>query len=470
MFEIKKNKVVQNYLYNLSYQIVITVLPIITTPYLTRVLGADNLGVARYVESIATLFTIVGLLGMLWYADRAIAYNRNNEQEISKCFWEIFTLRILLLIITLIIYGVFIRRLEYHEYFKVYMAYIIGTFLDISWLFTGLEEMKPVVVRNYIVRIIFTILLFICIHNKGDLNAYVWIMSMMTFASGVFMLPWIRKYVSLVPLKQIHFMRHLLPSLALFLPQAASQLYVQCDKVMIKNMLPNVAYVSYYTENEKIAKLPIILATALSTVLMPRIAYEFSKGKDDQVKGYIEKALFSTILVLFPCCTGLMAIAPHFVPFFLGNEFANTYRILIILCPAMVFIGISNVTGIQYLVAVNKNRELTISYVAALIINLGINYMLIPKYGVYGAAIGTLAAEGISMSIQYYYMHKYIGKTLDFLQVFYVFLLAALMGGIVYCVNYMGMGHLSTMIVQVVVGILVYGIGILTIWHHRRKE
>ena len=79
-------------------------------------------------------------------------------------------------------------------------------------------------------------------------------------------------------------MRHLLPALALFLPQAASQLYVQCDKVMIKAMLPNVAYVSYYTENEKIAKLPIILATALSTVLMPRIAYEFSKGKNNEVK------------------------------------------------------------------------------------------------------------------------------------------------------------------------------------------
>ena len=166
MFEIRKNKVIQNYLYNLSYQIVITVLPIITTPYLTRVLGADNLGIARYVESIATLFTIIGLLGMLWYADRAIAYNRHNKQEISRCFWEIFILRVVLLVVTLIVYAVFFNGIEYQKYFKIYAFYIVGTFLDVSWLFTGLEDMKPVVFRNYIVRIIFTILLFVCIHSN----------------------------------------------------------------------------------------------------------------------------------------------------------------------------------------------------------------------------------------------------------------------------------------------------------------
>lgn len=460
MFEIKKNKVVQNYLYNLSYQIVITVLPIITTPYLTRVLGADNLGIARYVESIATLFTVFGLLGMVWYADRAIAYKRNSKQEMSKCFWEIFILRMLLLLGTLIIYMLFIRTNEYENYFKIYLLYILGTFLDISWFFTGIEEMKPVVIRNYIVRIIFTVLLFVCIHNRNDLNIYIWLLCMMTFANAVLIMPWIKKYVSFVPIREVQFWKHLLPSLALFLPQAASQLYVQCDKVMIKNMISDVAYVSYYTENEKIAKLPIILATALSTVLMPRIAYEFSKGKNEQVKGYIQKALYLTLLVLMPCCAGLMVVANNFVPFFLGNEFADTYRILILLCPTMVFIGISNVTGIQYLVAVNKNRELTISYVAALIVNLIVNYLLIPKYGVYGAAIGTLAAEGISAAIQYYYMHKCIGGTLKAGYLIKLLCASLVMGVIVYSINFIGLNQLYTLITQVIIGMIVFAIGV----------
>ena len=141
-----------------------------------------------------------------------------------------------------------------------------------------------------------------------------------------------------------------------------------------------------------------------------------------------------------------------------------------ILCPAMVFIGISNVTGIQYLVAVNKNRELTISYVVALIANLCINYMLIPRFGVYGAAVGTLVAEGLSMSVQYYYMHKYIGKTLDVILVFKLFILSVLMGGIVYCINYLNMGYLAKMFVQVIVGILIYGIGVWGMLRNRRRR
>ena len=458
-----KNKIIQNYLYNVSYQIVVTVLPVITTPYLTRVLGANNLGIARYVESVATLFTVFGLLGMIWYADRAIAYIRTDKIELSKCFWEIFFLRAILLLGTLLIYFYFINNKEYQSYFKIYAVFIIGTFLDVGWFFTGIEEMKPVVTRNYIVRGIFTVLLFICVRNRDDLNAYIWIMCLMIFANAVLIFPWIKNYVSIVSLKSLHIFRHLLPSLALFLPQAASQLYVQCDKVMIKAMISDVAYVSYYTENEKIAKLPIVLATALSTVLMPRIAYEFSKGKNDQVKEYIKKALISTLVVLLPCCAGMMAVARSFVPIFLGNEFAKTYGILITLCPTMVFIGISNVTGIQYLVAVNKNRELTISYIVALVINLVINFLLIPKYNVYGAAIGTIAAEGASAAIQYYYMRRYIGKTLDIIMITKLVALSAIMGLCVYSINFVGWGLIPTLIVQVLLGIVIYGIGVVAL-------
>lgn len=466
----KENKIVKNYLYNISYQIVVTVLPIITTPYLTRVLGADNLGIARYVESIATLFTVFGLLGMVWYADRAIAYKRGNIQSVSKCFWEIFFLRIVLLIVTLIIYFAFVWNKEYDIYFKIYGIFIVGTFLDISWFFTGIEEMKPVVIRNYIVRGIFTVSLFLFIRKRTDLDVYVWLMCLMILANAILIFPWIKKYVSYVPLKKIHIWSHLLPSLTLFLPQAASQLYVQCDKVMIKNMISDVAYVSYYTENEKIAKLPIILATALSTVLMPRIAYEFSKGRDEQVKEYIKKALFLTLIVLLPCCTGMMAVANNFVPIFLGAEFADTYKILIMLCPTMVFIGISNVTGIQYLVAVNKNRELTISYFVALIINLILNFLLIPRWGVYGAVIGTVAAEGASALVQYYYMSKYIGKTIESVVLLKLLLLSIIMGICVYLINYLEMAHMFTLIIQVIVGVLIYGGGILYIKSHRREK
>ena len=124
----------------------------------------------------------------------------------------------------------------------------------------------------------------------------------------------------------------------------------------------------------------------------------------------------------------------------------------------------------QELINILKNRELTISYVVALIANLCINYMLIPRCGVYGAAVGTLVAECLSMSVQYYYMHKYIGKTLDARLVFKLFILSVLMGGIVYCMNYLNMGYLATMFVQVIAGVLIYGIGVWGMLGHRRRS
>ena len=453
MLKLGKNKIIQNYLYNVSYQIVVTVLPIITVPYLTRVLGAEKLGIARYVESVATLFTVFGMLGLVWYANRAVAYNRHNKHDLSKCFWEIFVMRMVLLLGTLLVYAFYMRGSEYRTYYEIYVIYIIGTFLDTSWFFAGIEEMKPIVLRNYVVRGLFTVSLFVFVRNQNDIRIYVWLLCLMTFINAVLILPWVKKYIIVLPIKEIHFTRHILPSLALFLPQAASQLYVQCDKVMLKNMMTNVANVSYYTENEKIAKLPIILATALSTVLMPRIAYEFSKGKNGQVREYIQKALFSVCFVLIPCCFGMMAVASNFVPFFLGEEFKNTYHILMILCPTMVFIGISNVTGIQYLVAVDKKKELTISYVAALIINLIINYLLIPKYDACGAAIGTVVAEGIVAIVQYIYMKKYLGSTMEIKIMSKLLLLSVFMGLVVYLVNLLGLGYFITLVIQVTLGI-----------------
>lgn len=455
-----KNKIVQNYIYNVSYQIVVNILPVITVPYLVRVLGAANLGIARYVESVVTLFTVFGMLGLVWYANRAVAYSRHNNHDLSVCFWEIFILRIILLLITLLTYAICLSHWEYKAYFKIYAVYIIGIFLDVSWFFTGIEEMKPVVIRNYIGRLGFTALLFVCVHDRNSLVVYIWLSCLMPCVNTVMIFPWLKRYVSVVSVKEIHFLRHVIPALALFLPQAASQLYVQCDKVMIKNMISDIAFVSYYTENEKIAKMPVILATALTTVLMPRIAYEYSKGKKDNIKEYVQKALFCISFILIPCCFGLMAVSDTFVAVFLGKEFANTYGILAILCPTMIFIGISNVTGVQYLVAVDKKKELTMSYVIALIINMIINWLLIPHLNAYGAAIGTVLAEGAVAIVQYSFVKKDIGSIIKTEWIFKVLILSGLMGILVKIVGFLNLNNFTVLILQIMTGMAIYAVGV----------
>ena len=345
---------------------------------------------------------------------------------------------------------------EYRDLYWIFAFYLAGTFLDTSWFFTGIEEMGPVVLRNYVVRILSTILLFVLVRSREDLPVYLWLTCLTVFANSVAIVPFLRTRIQRVERRELHVGRHLLPALALFLPQAASQIYVQCDKVLIRHLLQNPSYISFYTENEKIAKMPVILATALSTVLMPRIAYEFSRGKESQIAFYIRKSFLCTVFVLAPCCAGLFAVAPSFVPLFLGAEFSGTWKILRMFCPVMLFIGCSNVTGIQYLVALGRTRELTVSYVSAALLNLLLDLLLIPRIGVYGAIVGTVAAEFVVFLIQYVYMRRDLGRIGMAAPLCRIALCALFMGAVVLACGRLPLGMAVKLAVQVAAGVILY--------------
>ena len=453
----KQNKIIQNYIYNLLYQFVMTILPMVTIPYLTRVLGSYNLGIARYTEAVVQLFTVFGLLGLVWYANRAVAYSRHDKEELVRCFWEIFIMRLILLALTMAVYIAVTWNSEYRNLYFIYSLYLAGTFLDCSWFFIGIEEMRPVAVRNGAVRIASALSLFLFVRSRDSLTIYVWILSLTLVANAVIIIPFLKPLIRAVPLHSLRVWSHFLPALSLFLPQAASQIYVQCDKLMIKYMIRDPSYISFYTENEKIAKMPIVLASALSTVLMPRIAFEFRGGNREAVKKYIRKAFLSTMLVLGPCCTGIMAVSNTFVPLFLGAEFAQTYGYLIMFSPIMIFIGLSNVTGIQYLVALDRTRELTISYISAALGNLLLDFLLIPMIGVYGAIIGTLFAESMVFVIQYYYMRQDVGSMHMAESIVLIMVSSAVMGIIVYLAGMLHMPALLKIVMQVLIGVIVYG-------------
>lgn len=453
----KQSKIIQNFVYNVAYQFVMTILPMITIPYLTRVLGPYNLGIARYTEAVVQLFTVFGLLGLVWYANRAVAYARHDQTEIIRCFWEILLMRLILLAGTMAVYVIVTWNSAYRTLYIIYSLYLAGTFLDCSWFFIGIEEMKPVAIRNGAVRIVSALSIFLFVRSSESLTIYVWILSLTLLANALIITPFLKPYIRPVPLKSLHVGSHFLPALSLFLPQAASQIYVQCDKLMIKYMIQNPSYISFYTENEKIAKMPIILASALSTVLMPRIAFEFRGGNRETVKKYIRIAFLSTILILGPCCTGIIAVAKTFVPLFLGNEFAQTYGYLIMFSPIMIFIGLSNVTGIQYLVALDRTKELTASYISAALANLVLDFVLIPLIGVYGAIIGTLCAECLVFGVQYFYMRRDLGAMQMQSTILLIIAASVFMGAIAYTAGLPHMPALVRLAVQIFTGAAVYG-------------
>ena len=215
-----KQSVTKNYIYNLLYQILVLILPLITTPYISRVLGAENIGIYSYTISIATYFVLFGSLGIALYGQREIAYNQKNKKKYSVIFREIVILRIIPMSISvLIFYFIFVNGNQYQIYYKILTLEIIGNCIDISWFFQGLEEFKKTVTRNIIIKLISVLCIFIFIKNQNDLYLYFLIYVFSTLIGNGSLWLYLPKFLGKVELKELNIFRHLKPTISLFIPQ-----------------------------------------------------------------------------------------------------------------------------------------------------------------------------------------------------------------------------------------------------------
>ena len=168
-----KKSITKNYIYNLTYQILVLILPLITTPYISRVLGAENIGIYSYTLSISAYFILFGSLGISLYGQREIAYNQGKKNKCSIIFWEIIILRTITMLISLILYYfIFVNGQQYQIYYKILTLELIANCLDISWFFQGIEEFKKTVMRNMVVKLISIISIFIFVKKESDLYIY----------------------------------------------------------------------------------------------------------------------------------------------------------------------------------------------------------------------------------------------------------------------------------------------------------
>lgn len=161
----------KNYLYNLVYQVLVLILPIITTPYISRTLGAENVGIYSFTISIVTYFTLLGSLGVSLYGQREIAYARENKSKRKKIFLEIIIFRFITMAIAMLVYYfVFVQNNEYQEYYQILLLYLVAAAFDISWFFQGMEEFKKTVTRNVIVRLVSVCCIFIFVKTRRRFN------------------------------------------------------------------------------------------------------------------------------------------------------------------------------------------------------------------------------------------------------------------------------------------------------------
>ena len=458
-----KKSVKKNYIYNLIYQILVMIIPLITTPYLSRVLGAENIGIYSYTLSITTYFILFGSLGVAMYGQREIAYVQDDKDKRSKAFYEIFIMRIITLFISLIIFYItFCIKGEYNVYYKILILEIIANAIDISWYFQGLEEFKKTVIRNTIVKLISVVCIFVLVKNNNDLNKYFAIYVLSNVIGNLSLWLYIPKYTSKIKLNELKVIRHLKPTILLFIPQVATQIYTVLDKTMIGAIIADKSEVGYYEQAQKIIKLLMTIATSLGTVMMPRIAATYSKGNKEKVREYMNTSFSFIMLLAFPLMFGIISVANKFVPLFYGNGYEKVIPIMCIISPIIIFIGLSNVTGTQYLLPTKQQNKYTISVVMGAVVNFILNIILIKKYASIGASIATVLAEFCVTLSQFILIRKNI-KFKEVIPIIYKYIIAS----IVMFIASMVVGccitnNILSIFIQILVSVIIY-LGVLII-------
>lgn len=432
-YSMGNSNIKKNYILNTIFQIFNLLVPLVTTPYLSRVLGADGIGTNSFVSANAGYFCLIAALGIQTYGQREISCNQNNKEKRTKVFWEIVILGFISTIFSLVCYFVFAFFHKDRELFYLYGIQVLTVMFDITWLYTGMENFSIPVKRNFIIKILSIICIFIFVRSKDDLWKYILICLLWNLLGNLLMWISIRKFVYL-KISLGGSLKHLKPIIGLFVPTIAIQIYTNMDKVMIGYLSDDLSHNGYYEQSMKLIRLLLTLVVSLSTVMIPKISNYFSENKIEEMKELIYKAFNFVLFLSIPCCLGISITIRDIIPWFFGEGYDAVALLTIILAPQIIFVGLNNITAYQCLIPRKLERVFTVTVSLGALLNFLGNIILIPQYGAVGAALSSTATELIVLVSELIYLKKDIN------------ILAILR----MCINYIISGSIMAIVVVVI--------------------
>ena len=411
MKPVQKQSVKKNYIYNLAYQMLAVVIPLLIQPYIARVLGAGEVGAFSYTTAITGYFALVGNLGIATYGQLRIAAFRNERKKVSTLFWELAILRMLLMAAASVLFVLFIRFLARPEYKRLYAVLIIqimASAIDIAWLLQGFEEFRKIVLRNTLIKVLSVILIFAFVKKQSDIYIYALIMNGSTLIGNASIWYFTPSFVDRVPLSELNLRRHLRSCIVFFIPTIATTFYLSLDKQMIKWFTETSVENGYYEFAQRIEQMAVTVVTSLSIVTMPRMANLYNINAIDRLRKRLEQTIRFILLLSIPMCLGLMSVTDYLVPLYLGSGYERSALLLKIFSLLIVVVGLNNAVGKQVLMPVGRQKDYNMSVILGAIVNFVLNFLLIPRLFSVGAVIASVAAETSILLAFIYFSRDYI--------------------------------------------------------------
>lgn len=394
-------RIAKNYIYNTLYQILAIIAPLITAPYISRVLHTDGVGLYSFTYTITTVFALFAGLGFASYGQREIAYHQEDKHKRSVIFYEIMVFRAVLTVIVSILFVTFsLIYQKYTHYLLPQVLIILASIFEMSWYFQGLENFRIIVTRNALVKLATIICTFVFVRTEADIDKYILLHSLSPLLSNIIYCAVIRRYIEKIPFSQLHPIRHIKGSTEFFLPLVAVQIYSYLDKLMLGFYMSTTVENGYYEQARKITQIIVTLIISLNTVMMSRISNLYANDQKEQIKKYYAKTFSIILMMLLPICTGLILVSDNFVIWFFGADFQKVGTLLKACSLLIALMCIGNFVGVQFLSPTGLQNKMTMAYAIAAGSNVVMNMVLIPRLYSMGALIASIIAEAVSCFIQ----------------------------------------------------------------------
>lgn len=402
-----------NYILNLINTGTQMLFPLITFPYVCRVIEADGIGQINFFQSIISYISLFTCLGIPMYAIREIARDRSDVVQMNRTAMEILLLHSMLTLVGYAIVAILCLTVPQIQVniplFLILSLTIFFTAIGCEWFYRGIEDFKYITIRGLIIKTVSVVLLFIFVKSKTDLLYYGCYTVFGVLGGNIFNFFRLRKYIHRenIIFSELHIKRHIKPVLKVFSFSVVTSIYLQLNTVLL-GFLKNALAVGYFAAATKVMQMLLTMSACLGSVMMPRASHLIAENKEDEFNRLIQKSYDFTLAIALPMTIGLIFCAPSLITALCGVKFEHSILPSQIIAPIILMVAISNVFGIQVLFPKGKINIVTLCCGIGAVADLILNLCLIPFFSYIGTSIAYLGAEVATTVSMYFIGRKYI--------------------------------------------------------------
>lgn len=401
---------VKNSFFNVIYQLLNVLFPLVTAPYIARILLPDNVGKVAIAQNWAQYFIVFAALGIPTYAIREIAKSKHNKAELNHTFTELFSINFISTTISVVAYLITIFSFNnFRQNIMLYLAVGLGilfNYITIDWLYQGLEDYGYIAIRSFIVKLLSLLALLILVRSKNDYVLYALISACAIGCNNIFNILHLSQIGVKFNFNHLSFSHHIKPIIIFFTNSITVKLYTLIN-VTLLGILSTDAAAAFYTNSDKVVRLIVATISAIGGVLLPRFSVYAQRGEKEKCADVASKVFHILFFLFVPTCLGLILMSKEIVLILFGSQYTASIPTLQIMSLLLLSLGFNGLFG-TILLAFGHERENLLCPIAGALTCLIFNFALIPTLAQNGAAIACVVAESVVTGVAVFFSSRII--------------------------------------------------------------